>query len=183
MGATRILPHMEGLIEVTSLDSCKIPKVDLIQLDIEGYEPLALLGATETIQRDHPVLMIEEKGSLSSTATSRDGSMVGCGNWVIEWQRQFTGIRYTYGERRCASSLRVRRTKYSYDYVEKLERGLHRHTTYDFDFDCITRSKYPGWWAKMDLSQPKKERSIWILTLLFLGTLISYLSTKVHSAS
>ena len=62
-------------------------------------------------------------------------------------------------------------TKYSYDYVEKLERGLHRHTTYDFDFDCITRSKYPGWWAKMELF-PAKERTIYLdLDVIILGNI------------
>lgn len=41
------------------LDSLHLPKCDLIQLDVEGYELHALLGATETIKKHRPTLCIE----------------------------------------------------------------------------------------------------------------------------
>lgn len=37
-------------------------KVDLIMLDLEGYELYALQGADETIKRDSPTIVIEDKG-------------------------------------------------------------------------------------------------------------------------
>ena len=62
-GATCIRPGGgPGEVAVCTIDSLKLEACDLIQLDIEGYEPLALLGAAETIERYKPVLMLEDKG-------------------------------------------------------------------------------------------------------------------------
>ena len=47
--------------ELTTIDESCFGVVDLIQLDIEGMELEALKGATETIARYHPVIVIEEK--------------------------------------------------------------------------------------------------------------------------
>jgi FkbM family methyltransferase len=41
------------------IDNLNLPGCDLIQLDVEGYELNALLGATETIKKYKPVLCIE----------------------------------------------------------------------------------------------------------------------------
>jgi FkbM family methyltransferase len=41
------------------IDEQNIPKVDLIKMDIEGSEALALLGMKLTLKRDHPILLIE----------------------------------------------------------------------------------------------------------------------------
>jgi FkbM family methyltransferase len=38
-----------------------LQNVDFIKLDIEGYEYFALLGSRGIIERDHPVILIEEK--------------------------------------------------------------------------------------------------------------------------
>lgn len=51
-----------GVIPMTTIDSFDLPACDFIQLDIEGYEPWALRGARRTIDRFHPVLMLEDKG-------------------------------------------------------------------------------------------------------------------------
>jgi len=42
-----------------ALDSLALTDIDLIELDLEGYEYDALLGAKETIERNKPVLIIE----------------------------------------------------------------------------------------------------------------------------
>ena len=44
------------------LDDQGLEGVDLIVLDVEGYECMALSGADAILRRDHPVIMIEDKG-------------------------------------------------------------------------------------------------------------------------
>lgn len=51
-----------GSIPVMRIDDLALPSCDLIQLDLEGYEPEAIGGALETIRRCHPVIMVEDKG-------------------------------------------------------------------------------------------------------------------------
>jgi FkbM family methyltransferase len=49
----------EGFIPTIKIDNLNLPGCDLIQLDIEGYEYNALLGAINTIKKYKPVLCIE----------------------------------------------------------------------------------------------------------------------------
>jgi len=49
----------EGFTPCIQIDSLKLNGCDLIQLDVEGYEYDALLGATDTIQRFKPTLCLE----------------------------------------------------------------------------------------------------------------------------
>lgn len=51
-GASTLTPTMR-------IDDLNLMDCDLIQLDIEGYEGFALMGASNTIQKYHPVLCIE----------------------------------------------------------------------------------------------------------------------------
>lgn len=48
-------------IDQITIDSLNLPYCDVIQLDIEGYEPAALLGAAQTIQSFMPVICLETK--------------------------------------------------------------------------------------------------------------------------
>ena len=48
-----------GDIPVFSIDEMQLESCDLIQLDIEGHEPQALLGASETIKKFKPVICLE----------------------------------------------------------------------------------------------------------------------------
>lgn len=60
MGA---LQTTEGTdFEIITIDSLKLSECDLIQLDIEGYEYFALLGAEKTIMQYRPVICIEMNG-------------------------------------------------------------------------------------------------------------------------
>jgi len=59
VGAHRM--HGPGQIPVSTIDFHGARDVDLIALDIEGMEPLALSGAAETIRRYRPVIMVEDK--------------------------------------------------------------------------------------------------------------------------
>ena len=49
----------DGYLPLLSIDSLNLPECDLIQLDVEGYELNALLGAVEAIKKYKPVLCIE----------------------------------------------------------------------------------------------------------------------------
>lgn len=59
-GAHRVADGDE--CEVITVDSLGYDDVDLIQLDVEGYELFALRGAEETIRRCKPVVCVELKG-------------------------------------------------------------------------------------------------------------------------
>jgi hypothetical protein len=48
-----------GFTPTIVIDNLNLPSCDLIQLDVEGYELNALLGAIETIKKYKPVLCIE----------------------------------------------------------------------------------------------------------------------------
>jgi len=48
-----------GIIPVLPLDAFHFPRVDLLQLDVEGYEHSVILGARETIIDCQPVVIME----------------------------------------------------------------------------------------------------------------------------
>jgi len=48
-----------GTIPVVTIDSFNFQECDLIQLDVEGFEYPALIGAQKTIQKFKPVLVVE----------------------------------------------------------------------------------------------------------------------------
>lgn len=51
----------DGEIPMWRLDSFALENVDFIKLDCEGYELFALRGGEETIKRDKPVIIVEQK--------------------------------------------------------------------------------------------------------------------------
>jgi len=55
------LTHVSGAgpVPVLRLDAFAFPVVDLLCLDLEGFEMMALIGADETIRRCRPVLAVE----------------------------------------------------------------------------------------------------------------------------
>lgn len=48
-------------VQARTIDSFRFDAVDLMKLDIQGAEYVALRGAGETIRRHQPVIMVEEK--------------------------------------------------------------------------------------------------------------------------
>lgn len=56
-GLTHIVPN--GIVPRLRLDTLELPIVDLLYLDLEGYELYALRGAVETIRRCRPVIAVE----------------------------------------------------------------------------------------------------------------------------
>ena len=59
-GASAVTPG--GDFPIITIDSLNVQDCDLLQLDVEGFELPALLGATETIKRCSPLIVLELKG-------------------------------------------------------------------------------------------------------------------------
>lgn len=60
-GCYHTVEDKDGDIRQISIDSLDLDECDLIQLDIEGNELAALIGATETIRKFKPIIMAEDK--------------------------------------------------------------------------------------------------------------------------
>lgn len=61
-----------GVIPTLRLDDFALPVVDLISLDVEGYETFALKGAADTIARCRPVLVVEVNKNLLYMGLTED---------------------------------------------------------------------------------------------------------------
>lgn len=62
-----------GNLAAITIDALELRNVDLIKLDIEGYEFRALTGARATLQRCQPAVMFEDKpGKRDITFIERD---------------------------------------------------------------------------------------------------------------
>jgi len=59
VGCHRIVPNKDGIIPVMTIDQFGFEDVDLLQLDVEGFEREVLLGAKETILKTRPVVSVE----------------------------------------------------------------------------------------------------------------------------
>ncbi len=79
-GAFHVQPK-PGSIPIMSLDDFEFDNVDLLMLDIEGYELYALLGAKETIERCKPVIVLEDKLACTRLFGYKPGD---CGKWLAE---------------------------------------------------------------------------------------------------
>jgi FkbM family methyltransferase len=61
-GLATLRPDAEGEqigVAIKAIDDCDFDNVGFMKIDVEGLELAALTGASETIDRDHPRLMIE----------------------------------------------------------------------------------------------------------------------------
>lgn len=72
-GATQV-EEGSGILELVTIDSLELEELDLLWLDLEGFEYKALLGAKETIKRCRPVVVIENNGLCHDFPASLDGS-------------------------------------------------------------------------------------------------------------
>ena len=64
-------------VEIVSLDSI-VPQdreISILQLDVEGYEQQALVGALETIKRCRPILILEDDQRITRNKWFRDNIM------------------------------------------------------------------------------------------------------------
>jgi FkbM family methyltransferase len=66
-----VVPAFESHpVETIPLDQCALGKLDLLKLDVEGYELKALMGAERTIKEHRPVIIIEEKHDAEKRASA-----------------------------------------------------------------------------------------------------------------
>lgn len=54
------MTHEPGDVPMLRIDDLGLADVDLLLLDLEGYEFFALLGATATIMRSRPLIIVEQ---------------------------------------------------------------------------------------------------------------------------
>jgi hypothetical protein len=85
---------------VIRIDDLELPGCDFLQLDIEGYEYNALMGATETIAKYRPLIMYEAKGKAKKydiNGTEIPALLASLGytlvlqvnaDWVYKWSSQ-----------------------------------------------------------------------------------------------
>jgi len=74
-------------VRVLTIDSFCVDNCDFIQLDIEGYEHLALLGAERTIKKTYPVITLELKGLGSRYGYSDEDTI----NLLQDWGYEIVG--------------------------------------------------------------------------------------------
>lgn len=88
----------KGTIPLKTLDSFDLTNIDMIKIDVEGFEEEILAGAMRTIERNKPVLVIEQqkheyKNDLSETPAIKILENWGYKvieqfnkDWVLKWQ-------------------------------------------------------------------------------------------------
>lgn len=86
-------------IPVKTLDSFGFDNVGLIKIDVEGFEEFVIKGATETILRCKPVMIVEQKGhAVPNFGLQKEGAVTllqdfgmkalrapMSGDWVMGW--------------------------------------------------------------------------------------------------
>ena len=82
-------------IEVRTLDSFNIEKIDFIKMDCEGFELEAVMGGIETIKRTRPIINLEQKPNHTLTRGKDKLAAVNfllnkcnyqiLGNYIDEW--------------------------------------------------------------------------------------------------
>jgi len=63
-GQTHVSNHIieSNKVELKKLDDYKLNNIDFIKIDVEGFEKKVVLGSKETIIKNKPIIIIEQKG-------------------------------------------------------------------------------------------------------------------------
>lgn len=79
-------------LPIVPIDAFQFPAVDVIQLDVEKYELMALKGAIDTINTHHPLLIIENghEQNIVDFLSPLGYTMIERMQWDAVWK--FTGV-------------------------------------------------------------------------------------------
>jgi FkbM family methyltransferase len=91
-GATNLKYTETGDIHVIALDGLALSALDLVWLDVEGFEVEALKGMSKHINNYKPVIVLENKGLIPGFGGDLDGSTK-LRDWMLET------FNYTLAER------------------------------------------------------------------------------------
>ena len=84
--------NRDGNIPMKRLDDFKFNDIDAIKMDCQGYESHIIDGAIETILRNRPVLVVEEKkGTVAVDKLKKLGYVVNTvknGDHFLTWAKQ-----------------------------------------------------------------------------------------------
>jgi len=70
-GATHVRPGAAGDVRMRRLDDYGFENLDLLKVDVEGYERRVLTGARDTLVRCKPVVIVEQKDFASRYGDER----------------------------------------------------------------------------------------------------------------
>lgn len=85
IGAHQMGEAGTGSIPTLRIDDLGLARCDLIYLDVEGAEWLALQGARHTIQERRPTVVVEDKGLSVKYGMAKDT--------IVDWMAQEFGYR------------------------------------------------------------------------------------------
>lgn len=80
----------EFLVEAITLDSLELEHVTLIKVDVEWHEPQVIAGARETIDRWHPLIVIEDWKHVY-------GDLLPDYRLAAEWEQKHQTFMYEWG--------------------------------------------------------------------------------------
>lgn len=82
-GAIQLKEEEFGQMKLVPFDNLMIGEVNLMWLDLEGYEAKALLGAKNTIKKYKPVIVLENNGLIHEFKGTKEGSQE-LRNWMFD---------------------------------------------------------------------------------------------------
>ena len=57
------------------MDDFNFTRVDFIKIDVEGYEEFVIQGGLETLKKNHPLIIIEQKSGSDRYGLEKYGSI------------------------------------------------------------------------------------------------------------
>ncbi len=86
---TRIDPNGSDTVKMDQIDRYGIKKVDFIKIDCEGYETAVIRGATNTIRRDLPLILVEQKpGAISRYGFPHATDVLADWGYKVLWEKR-----------------------------------------------------------------------------------------------